>query len=811
MAQDLTKDYANFTDGVYRAAFPAYRVFIYGKEVTQDVIEVRVNNSGGSLERTPGGCSFTLVNPSDRYIINHSDMMVIAKERSNIVSQLSSEPEDSEVSYLGSEGFDSFSGGLAEETIGISKDSPALNSKSIKQEVLYSKMRVNRIGKEQKSSSIIKYKQEVVFDYPMQEGDCIFHANDPVRVVFRDPFDPRVWYWMFSGFMDAFTENRGVNKESTVTINCTDVSKSLRYSILNIDPGTLDQDVAEALKDSENAAVTGININKELFVGLNIYEILEILFFGTDSWRKGQQTEAVLKTINLMDDTEIINYLVANVPSYTSDVINSIGSDVFTINAKILSDADRKKYRQVIQSLMISRGLGLDRVNNSSFKRDLPMVSSPHDVKFKRFSDTSGLSAYYVGIIQNVAESNIENLAQQLPDLKSWNDIVYHRVRPQDWYDMAVEGYSGNPPPNISDVGYGLDVISNIITVIGTDTKNFPVGGGRVFYLTQAQLTEDLGVYAVDKSLASGSVVTHSVFLDRLTLLYDLSDRVDFFRFYATPRGDIVFELAFYDYDAEQFINNKDIVSVYDPASFMLSHQDIFNEAYTGKYSTEEAQALTSQNLTIQGNITGYTPINWNNQPVVDYLKESTIEPYEQISYSYSNTDDGVVTLGVCVKHTLGNLSSVDDSNLYASKSSSQRGLIPTLGTRVWLADSLSFIDTYDGAEIYASLGLRRRNAEMRNMDISTTPKFGIMVNRPILWKYRNCSANVVNVSHSIVWNNDCSTRVGVNSIRGWSGKVDSSGRPVREYFGGDYPFNPSEFVKKAIDPRNKGSGKGDQ
>jgi hypothetical protein len=810
MAQDLLQDSANFTDGVYRAAFPAYRVFIYGKEVTQDVIEVRVNNSGGSLERTPGGCSFTLVNPSDRYIISHSDMKVIANARAVYSDILYSEPTDEEIEFLSTANKTTFYGGLAEETQSLpvkgSTDS-ATTVNSIKQEVLSSKMNGNTVVKDQKSSSVMKYNQQVIFDYPMQEGDCIFHSNDPVRIVFRDPFDPRIWYWMFSGFVDSFTENKGVNKESTVTITCTDVSKSLRYSIVNIDPGLLDPDVSDVLKNIQNATTTGINLYQELFVGLNIYEILEVLFFGTDSWKKGKQTESINRFINGLSDAELANYIISNVPSYTSDVTSAIDVESYTSS---FSDADRKKYRKIAESLMINSGAGLDEVNNSQFKRDIGMVSSPHNVRFKRYSDSVGLSAYYLGNADSSIAGSLNSFAQQLNDLKSWNDIVYHRVRPQDWYDMAVEGYNSTPPPNIADVGYGLDVITNTITAICTDTKNFPVGGGRVFYLTQAQLTEDLGSYVVDQSLASGSVIAHSTFLDRLTLLYDLSDRVDFFRFYATPRGDLVFELAFYDYDPEQFTNTNTISTEYDPASFMLSHQDIFNEAYAGRYSTEEAQLLTSQDLTIQGAITGYTPINWSNQPAIDYLKEATIEPYEQISYSNTNTDDGVVNIGVSVKNTYGAISSLSDSNMFTSKCAVAQGLIPLLGARLWKADILTWIDTDEGAEIYAGLGMRRRNAEMRNISITTVPKFGTMVNRPILWKYRNCSANVVSVAHSIVWNNDCSSTVNINSVRGWSGKIDSSGRMVREYFGGDYPFNPSEFVKKAINQKNKGTGKAD-
>jgi hypothetical protein len=69
----------NYSGSSVRVAFPGYRVFIFGYEVTDDVVEVRVNNSGGSAERTAGTCSFSLVNPQDKYILNYSDMIYIGK------------------------------------------------------------------------------------------------------------------------------------------------------------------------------------------------------------------------------------------------------------------------------------------------------------------------------------------------------------------------------------------------------------------------------------------------------------------------------------------------------------------------------------------------------------------------------------------------------------------------------------------------------------------------------------------------------------------------------------------------------------
>ena len=58
--------------------FPAYRVFIFGQEVTCDVTSVTANWHDG-LE--PGTCAITLANKNYRYTITHNDMVQIAVYR----------------------------------------------------------------------------------------------------------------------------------------------------------------------------------------------------------------------------------------------------------------------------------------------------------------------------------------------------------------------------------------------------------------------------------------------------------------------------------------------------------------------------------------------------------------------------------------------------------------------------------------------------------------------------------------------------------------------------------------------------------
>ena len=68
-------------NGLVRHAFPAYRVFIYGYEVTEDVFEVDVN---WNIGRAPMTCTVTLSNELDKYLYTLEDLNKIYYGNKNI-------------------------------------------------------------------------------------------------------------------------------------------------------------------------------------------------------------------------------------------------------------------------------------------------------------------------------------------------------------------------------------------------------------------------------------------------------------------------------------------------------------------------------------------------------------------------------------------------------------------------------------------------------------------------------------------------------------------------------------------------------
>lgn len=812
--------------GIYRAAFPAYRVFIFGYEVTEDVVEVRVNHSGGSAERSAGSCSFTLLNPYDKYIINHADMISIGKGRNAVKNEygekIKQALDDSMYVFSCEEEIEA---ALAQDTAtmmealmaeGRSEDesirilnkiyeirdktkddlSVAWNDAYVpgwyKREVLNKKMAFSQETKPEVHSNLVKYSPETIFDYPMQEGDCIFHANDPVRIAFRDPYDPRVWYWMFSGFMDTFTENVGTNNESLVAITCTDVSKMARYALVNTNVGAFDQDVTKQLQEISNVSTQNVSLYQEFFGNLTLFEILETLFFGAESL-SGVVTELSTAYVAAMSNEDLWVYLASEMKDGIgefAEVVNSMkdkaeqeGEGLASVIWSHFPSAE--EYRNQVKAHYINKEI--KATSGRLQGRNLPAVSGPRGIFFKRASKKVGLSAFFLGDLSDEDKA----IGQEMQDLGLWTSILNHRVCESDLQTMSVDG-------NIHFEG-DVATIDNIISTVGTDLTNFPVGSGYVFYLGPAKLGSDLGRNVMDKGLTQ-SISLHSTFRDRLSLIYDLAERIDF-RFYATPRGDLVFEMPLYDFGPEYFATGGFDSKAFEANNIGQIYKDIFGQEYSGKYGTSAA-ALTTMQIQAESQGANFELNDYTKQPEFDYLKEFTIEKYDQFNYSNTSTDEGVYTAFLTTQMTIASLATAGGSDIHSTQPAFARGLIPTLGARVGSGDVWGFIDTAEGAEAFSALQLNKINAEARNLAISTVPKFGLMVNRPVFWRQRNYYANIVSLQHSITWMGDCSTTINLNQVRGWTGEISPEGLPVHAHFGGNRPFNLAEFLQQYLAPK---------
>jgi len=819
------------TDAVYRDAFPAYRVFIYYHEVTNDVVEVRTNNSGGSAERTASSASITLLNPFDKYVISTLDIVNIGSEeakinnRSNEIAfnsvaemqgqyaQLRDEVTtlaaagniDGLKSYLTSSGLNvedfittTYAGieiinkesmiasimeagntAVAKSTLAFD---PLGNDKSnaVKYSVLNRKLRESTNIIFDKNTDLVRYKSNRSFNYPYQQGDCVFHPNDAVRIAFRDPFDARIWYWRFSGFMDTWTDTGGVNKDSTITVNCTDVTKMARYTYAQINTGILDDIILPDGSIDTNKGPNTVLFYKELFAGFQVYEILEILFFGATSLEAVIDADTKSFIAGLSDD-EATAYLLQNYNAIKEDV--DLQNAIF--NTEDIHNADlQHSIRDAIFSIRQSEVSG--RLPNL---KNIGVVSHPSGTTFKRKSAERGVS---INIYGEMDEYERQIGSEQIKDLKQWNETIHHRVRLTDLDTMSVDGSSSDKFSQVTQ--WDMD---KIISIIGTNEQGlYPVGCGNVFYLTSSGLTKRLGNNAIDRSFGGPSSM-HSEFIDDLSFLYDLAENIEYC-FYATPKGDVIFEMPFYDFDVEDFVEQSDITDnnfgVADVT--LLAYEELFREAYSGTYTDAELSEMTSLVFDITESGTNYRVNDYSNVPTFNYYEHFTIEGYEQFGYSNSNSDVGVATVARSSPMLVEGISSLNTLERKHAMVMLPE-LIPMLGVRILSGGMLGFITDYSIAQNYLGILLNKVNAEARNLSVSTVPKFGLMVNRPLRWRTRSYSANVVSLSDSIIWNSSCDTSVNLNQIRGWSGGIDSqTGKPVMKHFGGDRPFDLAKLLK---------------
>lgn len=249
-----------------RNAFPGYRVFIFGYEVTEDVIDISIQNHDG---RAPNTCTVQLVSPNNRYFMTATD---IAKMKGDIIQD---DDEDKEISIL--------------------DDSPV-------KKIIVDKKRSfpNAIIDMPPAIPDFNAAPHVAVRYPFQASKPIFHPMDPIRVFERDPFNPNRWYHMFAGFLSDFVDTDGYNRDQILTITAEDPSKLLRYARITTNPGVFDIK-QRAIYDSVVADIAKFTPHVSMFHNMNLPQILHAMLFGLDTFASKSAKDYGLLDVDLHD------------------------------------------------------------------------------------------------------------------------------------------------------------------------------------------------------------------------------------------------------------------------------------------------------------------------------------------------------------------------------------------------------------------------------------------------------------------------------------------------------------------------------
>ncbi len=482
----------------FRYAFPAYRTFVFGMELSEDVVSINMTSNDANM---PNTCTITLLNENDKYIITTDDMFVIYGDKINKdkyrVPFMTGDMIDDDSTETGPkiERQDQLTDAQREL---IKKNISAGMRNSIKKEVLERKHSADEFihpsFRQDESGQIVdpgslkaEYFGRTIKRYPLIDGGSIFHPMDPVRIFMRDPFNPSRWYYMFAGFISDIIDNTDENNVKTLTITVEDVSKLLRLTRVFINPGIID--AQQVVDRSADLALRDFHVN--FLSGFTLPEVFFTIIFGPD---KVGFEQARQKSVSLDGDTQ-----------------NKIGL----------------------------RGIGhFDWGNSAIFTFGPSEQTSTAKVtnSLKVDTDKTKLMA--------------EKPSINIKSLQAWQTIIDHEVQQSDLYLMILDEYRTKEIVN-KLIGSTNNVqIDDVISIIGRSINYYPIDGGRLLMLIPTSFGDKNNSVIVKDLIQSYPL--QSEWITAGQILWDIVERIQF-SMYCTPKGDLVVEFPLYDFDPDDF------------------------------------------------------------------------------------------------------------------------------------------------------------------------------------------------------------------------------------------------------------------
>lgn len=765
--------------GQARQAFPGLRVFIFGQEVTSDVTACTVTWTDA---RAPNTCDIELANKDDRYIVGPADIKalypdtdidsIFFAELKKLHTDGSWTPAEVPLDYgderseASEQGFRALAAYIrardiraaAEARIGSDPTETLLrrqrtrianvsNQDPIKKAVMLAKLTPDTIqdvvqpdltdtlvDEAARTKNIKGYLALTgkAFRYPYQCGDCIFHSNDAIRIFFRDPYQPQVWYHMFAGFVSDWTDAVDVNDARVVRIRGEDVSRILRYARVSTNPGIFD---IEALRTNRDLAIR--TAFSKPYANLSLMEILFTILFGPDM----AETRSKLQAFDESQPDGKLSYAHKGVNGVEFTSISPLGAGAFRFDDSVI--------------------MRLGPKHEQESPKDVPAALAGHIV------GTDSLATWQALVDHQVHVSDLKDLALNR------SVIAFEKVGPYPVSELT----RGTPDP--------LDpTIAEVITELGSHPEKYPVGGGRLLMLAPASLGPETTNLFVEKDIID-SIPGTTTWSTRLGIIYDLMERIDY-SFYASPKGDLICEMPLYDFDPHHFGNEKVSSKLFDldqllspPASLMPV--SFLDELATTSLQTDHirrSEALKGAKSLVESEGRG------------PYAPHLIFRSGDMISWERTFSDERVRTQFVVPKATLMQLLSTGNSTDTLGQPPgvyTAFPLVAAFGVRAEQSDLLGFISSPQAARIYAEMRLHKINADARSAAVEVLPRLGVGVNRPVEFEDRQFIGTVRQVTHTIRWGSggEQTMSLDVNHLRGWSGQVDESGNPFYEPIGG--------------------------
>ena len=391
-----------------------------------------------------------------------------------------------------------------------------------------------------------------------------------------------------------------------------------------------------------------------------------------------------------------------------------------------------------------------DAVGSYNFERSFIAVFGPRDQETE--SEASQLPL-------EIPNAVISNLAQ-------YQALVDHQVYFSDLDNMSLQDPASqarvarlrNDVRKRSD---GTFINEDIVKVIGENPELFPVDFGRLIFLIPGSLGP-----AANQDLLLRDIIgvnTQTTWRTRLALIYDVVERLDF-QFYASPRGDLICEMPLYDFEPDDFGNDS-----IDLTNFLsLSTTNITFDAGTDRERGPFGPAYR---------VAKRDTLSWERTFIDENVRTQMVGIYSLIQ-------------GFAELPTSLDIGQVAPVNLY--------GLMPQFGVRSEFIEPQGIIANENAARIYANVKLNQINSNAKQANVQVLPRVQLgFPNRPMEFEERTFVATTRAISHSLVWGlqGDMTTDLDLKYVRAWSGQVTSDPlpgvegpqppRPVYEPIGG--------------------------
>lgn len=812
-------------DSQTRQYFPAWRVFVFGVEVTDDVVSCNVNFSDG---RAPNTAEFELVSAgvvddkqesqgfrqsadNDRYIIDERDIKALyggdivfrdleladqktvvsdvqpdlaSQAAPSVASTIAGAPAGSSISTYVS----TFNTQLAQRNEDVKAqildalDEAAERIKlevpdPIKKRVLDKKFRefqdVDQPPFDQVSGGTVNSIRAAIelqgqaMRYPFQVGDCIFHSNDPVRIFWRDP---RVTskggnepgVW-YHMFTGFVTDwvDR-VDENDTRSVTLRCEDPTRVLRYSRITTNPGVFDIDSRQQVNDTAVRTLFNNS---FANLTLVEFMWTLLFGSVA----------------ADTLEKLGTAGAEIPGLQTFTYRRVGIEANTDDRVAADAAGAFNPDRSLTLLFPIDGEAPDETENATLDANVVDLAD---------LGNKPLAIYQAIVDHQVFESDLDNLALPTAAAQRELEIIKQELVRDTITNRAL----------ISDTGTGGKG-GDVITALGTRPEVFPVDNGRLIILAPKSLGPTTNRNLLLKDI--GTVDTNTSWRSRLGLIYDLMERIEF-SFYASPKGDLICEMPLYDFEPDDFGRT--------PVSLQRFQQKLADTAPVG------ANAVAKR-LVVKAN-----EVHGPFQP------QYSIQRRDTISWERSFSDEQVRTMMLCwpspFQAYASNLPGTTKILGLDPNISFLQALVPQFGVRAEQVDPKGLIASPQAAKLYATIKLNQINADARSAHIDALPNVCVVFpNRPLEFAERKYIATTRQINHSIVWNSDMGTSYDVNYVRGWSGlqreRVIDGRRvkvPVYEPLAGaasqplNYSvlFNPNKFPGSTKE-RSTTSGRGRQ